>query len=171
MIEAFKEIEKEENGVFHLETEKHSFDTGVHAEQDTYYLALKYRRFDILVEYGMGIEAYGRFYLHLPEQSRRSQFTIEAKNTLRNLFGRKEAFPFKLTCSSSNLLDFFEQSSTLKIIAEQYKTFNYDPVIYGKNDDGKFLVQAYFHTAFKERTEVIRPMLAFYKELIDYIQP
>lgn len=170
LAEEFRHIADIEGGKFDFNSKKYAMGGGVRQTQDTYFLAITHKEFPILFKYEMGVAASGSIFLRFPFTSDEFSFEITVKNALFLLF-KKHAFPFKIKSDSENLKRFLETSKSVNELVQIIRKLPFDPIIIGKKDGNEFTVNTTFHISFEERTEVIRPMLAFYKELIDYIQP
>ncbi|MCH2229160.1 MAG: hypothetical protein MK105_02355 [Crocinitomicaceae bacterium] len=167
MNQIFEIISREENGSFLHQKEKfQNIIEGSFMERDVYILDLEHNRHKIHIRNTMGPTAVGNFKVVLPNFSRKIKFSISGKNHFVALFtGKKDMLNIK--CNDSAIEGLIRSSHEFNQIHDLAKQYAFEPEIMADMEQGVFQITADYHLAFKEREEALRPLIRFFKFLID----
>ena len=166
MDKVFRKIAEEENALYSNQSEKYNKVLGSLRPDNLYHLEIPYKGATIYLTNVVEFLAIGEVYVHLPKKPKDQEFEINTRSHIiqllvpnKNQIRIKTKFK-KLKSLLKNSMAYFRMQKLID------KT-QFEPLIYGKNKDGVFIIKTEYNLAFKRRDEVLRPIIQFYKELID----
>ena len=168
LAKEFRHIADIEGGKFDRDEIKYYMGGGMYQIQYSYYLSIQHKEIPILFNYEMGVMASGNIYFRMPAKAKHSNFEMSVKHPIMLLLN-KQIFPFKIKSKNKELNHFIENMNTMDKLVHVIRNTPFDPIILGKVEENELVINTSFHIQFEERMEIIRPMLAFYKELIDFM--
>lgn len=165
MKETFKSISLEENVEFIFDDRKYSTSRGA-IPVSIYELTIPYKNHSIFIRNELGNGNLGKIQTELKDFSI-PFFEITNRSHFWRLFNRKsnilsikcERFLFKTTLQQL-LLD-----TELEKIARENL---FEPKIYAVNETHLVNLTCEYHLEFEDKEGVLRPLIKFYKALIDY---
>lgn len=167
MHDLFTNIAKEENCEVYIGDEKFGDKlSGTFLVESTFQLKINYKGKNILIQHTLGAHGMAEITVELPKQSNGMKFTITTKSHFSTLFSRNKD-RVKITCKDSSLVKFFEENDSIKSIKEICKEAEFEPYITGSNENDSFKIRTDYHLLFEQRNLVLRPLINFYKALID----
>lgn len=98
--------------------------------------------------------------LDLPE------FHIVARSHYWRLFNKKKNI-LKVECSAQNFSKILIAKLATLQIEETARNFQFEPTILGKKANNQYELKTSYHLAFPNKKEILRPIIDFYKCLID----
>jgi len=174
MKEVFEQIALEENAQLQIASDKHmapSLHSGVGGTIFTtvYTLDVEYKGYLIKVVNELGGQDVASVVCELPEQPNHNELEIMTKGGLFQIFSPKHLLCFSVKSRNQNLKASIESSNVLFRLGDLVKSTRFDPITIGKNRDGLYKLSMHYHLLFKERENVVRPIIDFYKQLINYL--
>ena len=97
-----------------------------------------------------------------------ANFSIETKNHFLSLFSKKKE-TFKVKSENLSLIDFIELNKNFLLLKEIAKKTKFEPFIEGTVKNDYYSITVEYSLLFTERRDVLRPLINFYKELMDYL--
>lgn len=166
-INKFKEIATKENGTFYFSDSDIGIGGGVHSPHVILQLKIPYKGYEISITNKTGTNFVGTYSCALPLALKAPDFTIQTRNHLSTLFSRNKKNRFKIETEHVKLNEFFENSSSLNALNTIAKDTVFEPYIYGKNSETEYQFKIEYHLQFDNWTQVLEPLIAFNKEIID----
>ena len=166
MEEIFKLISIEENGEFILDGRKYSVGAGARITVSTYELTIPYKNYSISIRNELGNGNLGKIKAELRGFSI-PIFEITSRSHFWRLFNRKSNL-LKINCENtffSKILQKILLDTGLEKISQDNL---FEPRIYNFNTNGVMNLVCDYHLEFEDKEGVLRPLIQFYKSLIDY---
>lgn len=131
-----------------------------------YSLVVDYKGSAICVENELGNHNIGKVELLL-EGKRLPEFRITNTNHFVNIFLRRKII-LKVECKNNLFKKFLEQKLTETGLEKLAKDNLFEPEIFNLFERNKMKIVTKYHLQFEDKTGVIKPLISFYKSLIDY---
>ncbi len=162
--EVFEQIAEKENGKCSFRNQTIHLGSGVRGEEVTSSLAFKYKGNLITVLYKLGVSNVATVTCYLNDEVKIKSFKITSITHLLNLILRKK-HRLVVKSKDSNLKDFIHENKSFSELALISNRVNFSPtIIYNKKE--ATIVTEYF-LEFPNKQQVVKPTIAFYKDLID----
>lgn len=169
MKEEFSVLSILENGTFKTSNFVHSLTFGARGFQSTYHLSFKYRGEKITINNLLGSQSYGEVIVELSDTKDNMNFSIETKSSFISLFSLKKG-RFNIQSKNNELKSFLNTNSQLKTLHAIIEDTQFEPNFYGEKTKNGYLLKTEYHLQFPERSEVLQPLIDFYKALIDELK-
>lgn len=167
MRKILEEIAEEENGSYTYEEETLPQSSwGESTEEGHHKLQIEYKGIKIRLIFTTKTHCLAQVEFILPTQENKLTFEMTTKSPLMSLFFRRKN-PIQVKTKDPELKQYLEEHPGFESMNEKAKAYAFEPFIVGKNTINGYLVRTEFHLQFPERTEVVRPLILFYKGLID----
>jgi len=108
----------------------------------------------------------GSFYAELPIGEKRIEFEINTKSHLVKLITFSKSIT-KVKSEDANLISDIKSNEWFMKVEEVIINSQFEPAIYANTNEGVLTIKAEYHTLLTDKTSFIKPMLEFYKFLID----
>lgn len=174
MKETFEQIALEENAKLHVDHDKHMAPTprtgvGGTIFTTTYTLVVSYKGYSMRIENEFGGPDVGSVVCELPEQPEINEVEVVAKGALFKIFKPKHLLCFSVNTKNRDLKTSLENNHALFVLSDFVRSTPFCPIIIGKNRKGRYELSTHYHLGIKERRVVVRPIIDFYKQFIDYL--
>jgi len=133
----------------------------------TYLLKLDYKDNKISVINRTGTAFIGTIICKLPKSTQKIPFKIESTSHFFNLFLRKKS-RLKIESKNENLKHFIKNSGAFKTLDKIANKVDFNPTITLNSEDNE--ISTKYHLEFEDWTQVIEPIIAFYKDLADELE-
>ena len=166
-IDFFKNLAEKENGKFYFSDGNMSFTDGSRIPDVTYQVKFVYKgnKFELNNRTGVSFEA--QCYCNLNDNLKPSEFEIECISHFKKLFLRKQ-HRLKIKSEDPALHSFIVNNKYFKQLGELGVKEDFSPAIScSKSDAGNWYLTATYHLEFNNYTQVISPLIDFYKSVID----
>ncbi len=169
-INKFKEIVIKENGTFYFSDNDIDIGDGVNSPRVIFYLKIPYKNYEISIINETGTAYVGTYFCSLPLALKAPDFTIETRSHLSTLFSRNKKKRFKITTEHTKLNEFLNKNSSLTMLNTIAKDTIFEPYFYGKKSKTDYQFKIEYHLQFDNWTQVLEPLIAFNKEMIDALE-
>lgn len=169
-INIFKEIAAKEQGTFYFSDNVLDIGGGIDSPNVIFHLKIPYKGHEISIINKTGTSFVGTYYCTLPLGLKAPDFTIETRSHFSTLFSRNKKKRFKIATDHTKLNTFLEKSTTLNTLNTIAKDHIFEPYIYGINTSTEYQLKIEYHLQFDNWTQVLEPLIAFKKELIDALE-
>lgn len=174
MLEIFQQIAKEENGDLYINNERYSaylptVVMGAVVYSDTYQLSFEYKKHTVLVKNELGAHNVGTLNCILNLELPHKDFVLTPKGFWYKIASKSGQMGFTIKTDDAMLKRFLEGNTTLLQLSEIVRRSGFEPFTTGKDKGRYFELHTQYHLQFEQRTLVPRPLIQFYKELIDYL--
>lgn len=175
MHNVFEDIALRENGKFHFHEGRYtSYAPGINRVQttefaDDYEVSFMYREQRMVLKNQMGASNVGTLNAALMRRALYEDFELESKGFWYKLTGSAGQMGFNLKGGDTELERFLDGNATLLQLSDLVRKYAFEPHITGKDKNGYFEVHTHYHLQFAERVQVPQPLIAFYKDLIDFL--
>ena len=163
----FEEVATQENAVFKQVDNKHNGDRGSIIHTSTYTLKCEYRNVIIDFKNELEHQSIGVISCQLEEQPNNFEFTINTRNSFFQLLRRRQN-TLKFESENSQLKKFIELNNSYAELNKRAKNDRFEPLLTGKNVNGKYVISCRYHLVFNNKELVISPLIKFFKALIDF---
>jgi hypothetical protein len=89
---------------------------------------------------------------------------------LSTLFSINKKNRFKIATQDQTLYHFLKSNKSLEILNPVAKADIFEPSIEGKITESSYVIRVAYHLEFDNWTQVLEPLISFYKELIDFLE-
>ncbi|WP_290701839.1 hypothetical protein [Lacinutrix sp.] len=161
----FKELTKKENGKFDFHDKDIGLGGGVRSPNVIYKVEFKYKENEFTIINRTGTAYVGNINCKLSKTIQPIEFELNTISHLKNLFLRKKS-RFKIITDNKNLDSFLRKNNALKLLIKIANKENFSPLIRCKKDE-LWSISSEYHLEFDNWTQVIEPIIEFYKNLID----
>jgi len=165
----FEKVATQENGVFKQVDNKYKGDRGSFVYTSLYTLKCNYRDVTITLKNELGHQNIGVISCQIKEQPINCEFTIDTRSTFYQFFNRKQNI-LKLDIENSQLKNFIELNHSYTELNKRARKDRFEPLIIGKNMNGKYVISCEYHLVFDNKELVVSPFIKFFKALIDFFQ-
>ena len=169
-INRFKEIATKEQGKFYFSDDDIDIGGGIYSPNVIFHLKIPYKGYEISIINRTSTAYVGTYYCTLPLGLKAPDFTIETRSHLSTLFSRNKKKRFKITTGHAKLHTFLENSTTLNTLNTIARDHIFEPYIRGVNTSTEYQFKIEYHLQFDNWTQVLEPLIAFKKELIDVLE-
>ncbi len=169
-INRFKEIANKESGKFYFTDEDISIGMGVRSPHVTFQLKIPYKEYIIYISNKTGTQYVGTYVCKLPISLKASEFEIRTKTHLSTLFSINKKSRFKIVTQDQGLYSFLKNNKSLQSLNTVAKADIFEPIIEGEIIDSSYVVKVTYHLEFDNWTQVLEPLISFYKELINFLE-
>lgn len=169
MEDVFKAIANEIGCEYSKKDEKYLLPTGSSLPISTYKLTVSHKGNTFWLKNTFGNSDRGELELYLPKLSGRSEFEITTKSHFMTLFSKKKQ-RLNISCEDETIVYILTRALNASWLNEYLQKAAFDPYIKGENVDGKFRIRTEYHLIFEGKHEVIKPLINFYKTLIEEIR-
>lgn len=159
-------IAAEENCELISRDEKISLGKGAYMVETTHQFAFNYKQSEILVICSFGAHAMATIFTRLQKQSHRATFSITTRSHFSTLFSRNKN-RIRINSEDSNLTHVIKENPSIKTLTEICRHAEFEPFITGKNEENNYIIRTTFQLIFPERESVMKPLIQFYKDMID----
>ncbi len=175
MLETFKEISKEEDCELKVNYES-SFsqlitfspflDENEGKRIKSLLLQIKYRNQIIQVLNKTGDTNLGEIKCNLSKGTELAEFKVTNRNRLLRLVNRKINL-LKINCAEKKVEGYIQDKLLDSKLEEIARSSQFEPIIIGIQKDS-FEITTNYSLVFSRKNDVIRPLIKFYKSLIDF---
>ncbi len=162
----FKRIAANENGEFFYKDEDIAVGDGTRSPNVEFVIKFDYKEIPITIYNTTGTQYLGKIYCDLPLQTQSADFKLHTRSHLGNLFYRSKS-RYIIKCKSNNLNHFLRTNTAIKKLSTISNETNFDPYIAGKNSNRIYKLTCSYYLGFDDWTQVLEPLIEFYKALID----
>jgi len=175
MEKLFKEISLEENGSYKIIYENSyspfvmsPFTRKVDGVQiKSINLEIPYRNNLIQVVYKLADNHFAILTCNLKVNNKLPAFQVTNRSHYARIFNKKKNI-LKVACKDSDFTKFIVRKFDSLGIEEIARNFQFEPSIVGDKIAGNYEIKTTFHLAFQEKKNILRPLIKFYKSLIDF---
>jgi len=165
----FKELAAQEQGKFYYYDEDVDIGGGSRNPYVIFLIKFYYRDHEIIVDNRTGTSFEGCITCNLASYAQPIDFEITSISHIANLFLRKKS-RFKINCSNKNLGHFLKTNDSLKELSIIAQKEDFSPYIRCEERDGKYSIITNYHLEFGNWTQVLEPLIAFYKDIVDLLE-
>ena len=163
----FKEIAERENGKFYFKDENVVIHiTGARTPNVIFQIKFKYKGNKIVIKNRTGTNYIGSIICDFTSHLQIVEFKINSRSHLSNLFTRKKS-RFIILCENKNFVHFLNTNMAFKKLSEIANKTNFTPEVDCIKKDKSGKITTNYHLEFDDWTQVIEPMIDFYKNIID----
>lgn len=166
IISEFKRIADKENGEFYFSDGNISLTGGVHSPDVEFIIKFVYQGCEVVIINKTGYNYYGNVISKFKATKTSLGFDLYTKSHFARLFSRKKE-QFKIESIDENLNHLLNKSPALKELAKIAKNTVFEPMIIGTYVNDYYELRTEYHLQFSNWTQVLEPLIAFYKEFID----
>ncbi len=168
----YRHLAEKLNGTFTVVHESHRM-FGASYPSSKYSFIIPYKGVKITAEVQIGHENRGFLFCELDSQKVASQFTITRPSLYRNFFWKKKKKKigqneFQIASSNSTLIVFLRKDVNFYKLFKIADNTMFEPVIEGRNKEGKFVIDTVYPLMFAEKVQVLSLLIDLYKILIDF---
>ncbi|WP_299894312.1 hypothetical protein [uncultured Aquimarina sp.] len=164
-IEFFKKIAENENGKLYLHDKDISFGDGTRSPNVIFKIKFEYKSNQFTIVNQTGTNYVGTISCKLSNDLQPIPFEIDTISHLKNLFLRRKS-RFVLKSENQNVLHFLKTNNALNLLSEIADKEDFRPLVVCSLD-GYWSIVCKYHLEFDDWTQVIEPIIALYKNLID----
>lgn len=169
LFEIFKTIAAEESGRLTINGDDEELEKQANAQESIYRLYIPYKKEEICVEYAVGAQHVASTSLILETMTNCPEFEITTRSPFFILFmGKKDRI--KVSCKDLKLKKKISLNPHLAQINKLSDNTAFEPNTFAENKKFGFEIRTEYHLVFPKRTKEIRPLIQFYKDLIDYLR-
>lgn len=166
MIEKeFQAIANKLGAIYYKEEEIIDMGGGERCPHIIYLLTLEYKGLEIKINNSTGVSAIGRVECKFLKESDSLVFDMTTRSHFLSLFFKSNRFKF--TNLNPNLEQFVKNSIGLNQMKGIAKETSFEPTIIGENTNVGYRLIIEYSLLFDDWTQVVEPMIIFYKEFID----
>ncbi len=165
----FRKIAESENGKFYYHDEDISIGMGVRSPNVIFILDLSYKECPIKIKNTTGTAYYGLITSKILTNNKPLEFELTTRSHLSTLFWRKND-RFKIETDYTTLNQFLKNSTSLSKLNQIAKKTKFHPLIKGEFQSDGYKLTTKYHLEFSDWTQVLVPLINFYKEFIDKFQ-
>lgn len=163
----FEKLAEEENGQFHEQNKKYYGRGMSHAPVSKYLLKVVYRDQEVSVLYELGNYNLAKVECILSSGLGVPEFRIKTKGQFWLIFNKTKD-KFEIECENSNFKEWLLNRLKILGLDRISRDSLFEPKIFGRKEEGGFEIVTKYHLEFSNKENVIRPLIEFYKALIDY---
>lgn len=161
----FQKIAEQEDAIFMFNEDTIDLGNGSRDFDMTYHLSLEYKDRTINIINKTGTTGVGRVVCIISSSQKDSLvFEMITRSHFVSLFFKNR---YKLKTQNPNIKYFLRHSKSFKEMKDIAKRTSFEPTIIGENSEEGFELIIEYHLQFPDWTEVILPIISFYKEFID----
>ncbi|MFY7671782.1 hypothetical protein ACOSP6_11910 [Tenacibaculum sp. MEBiC06402] len=168
VIEEFKRLSELYNGELYINDETLTTYNGGKDFFYTLFLRVHYKGRAIDIKNTTGAPV-GSVTCNFDKQKDDLNFSMHTRDVFISLFFKGSRFKFKN--SSPNINRFFRNSNSFTQLKEIAKTTAFEPSIIGEHQNNNYQLKFLYSLKFDNWSQVIEPILNFYKEFIDEFIP
>lgn len=169
MEEVFSQLAKEEDGKFSVNDSIYAEVGGARVSHSTYLLNFEYKGSKVIIKNELGVQSFGIVQIKFKIDKKKPNFTVETKNHFLALFSKKKE-TFKIKSEDLFLSNFIELNKHFLELTEIAKKSVFEPRIIGALTDYNYSITTEYSLLFKERRDVLRPLINLHKDLFDFLQ-
>lgn len=162
----FKRIAEKEGGKLSYQDKDISIGGGVKSPKLVFLLKINHKGHDISIVNETGTSFVAKITCHLPVSKTSLNFDLTTKSHLSTLFSRTKN-RFKIDSNNSNLDAFIKNDLALKQLNALANETTFAPSISGNYNEDSYTLVTKYHLQFSDWTQVIEPLIAFYRAFID----
>ncbi|MDC8005261.1 hypothetical protein POV27_14460 [Aureisphaera galaxeae] len=162
----FRRIAEKEGGKFYFQEGNHFLSNGSHSPDLSFLIKLPHKEDEIKVLNQTGTAFVGTIVGKLPTHIRPIDFELNSISNLANLFLRKKS-RFRISSKNENIKHFLHHNESLKQLSQIANETAFTPQISIVRKDGVNQIVTKYHLEFEDWTQVIEPLIAFYRNLMD----
>ncbi len=162
----FKELAEKEGGKFSYSDEDISIGMGVRSPSVIFQVKFDYKGNEFLIDNRTGTNFVAKIICKVSPELRHVNFSLESRSPLSSLFSRNKS-KFKISCTNQNFLHFLNTDKSLNKIGEIAQKTKFHPEIKCNGENRNVEIVSKYHLEFEDWTQVIEPLIQFYKNVID----
>ncbi len=89
---------------------------------------------------------------------------------MSTLFSINKKNRFKIATQDQELYHFLKSNTSLETLNIVAKADIFEPLIEGNPTESSYVIRVAYHLEFDNWTQVLEPLISFYKELIDFLE-
>lgn len=163
--ELFKKLAEKENGEFYFQNKEIAIGGGVRSPNISYKVTFKYKGNGFTVINQTGTSNVGTIKCELSKTLQPIGFEVNTISHLKNVFLRKKS-RFKIHTDNRNLMSFLSKNNAFKLLGDIANKENFSPIIKCELDNS-WIISSKYHLEFTNWVQVVVPIIALYKNLID----
>lgn len=165
MVNTFKKIAEKEDAIFSFNEETLNIGEGERSPHLNYFLIKKYGEKTISINNTTGTLFVGHTTCLIPKRMDSLTFEMTTRSHFLSLFFRGSRFRFSK--ASPDITKFMENSIGFNQLKAISNDTSFEPTIIGESNHKGFKLIIKYHLKFDNWTQVIEPIILFYKEFID----
>ena len=162
----FKEIAEKENGKFYYKDENAASLNGVRYPYVLFLLQIDYKNHKIIIDNRTGTSFVGTATLILDTTTKSVDFEVSSISHFKNLFLRKKS-RFNISSNNQNIKYFIKNNIAFNKLNNIGKKTAFNPDIKVNLAERPNKIITKYHLEFEDWTQVIEPLIEFYKNLAD----
>ena len=167
MWEAFQKIADREGGKFYHDENTYLTGGGTALPDLNFVVKFEYKNIQFVIHNQTGANFVGNVYCKLPKQSKSHYFHVTPRSNFMSLFSKDRDKRFSIKSKNANLAYFIKNNASFKSLEEVARQDRFEPYISAKNEAGKFKIQTKYNLDIDDWTQVLDPIIQFYKDLIN----
>ena len=170
MKEKFKEIANSVNGNFNFHEKVIEIGGGVKDYQEIYSIEFRYDEELVQLRNYRGNKSYGIIESNIScTVDYNLNFSIETNSQLKRLFSiRKEIF--QITTEDNRLRDKIVSNKDFIVLMSLVRNTGFQPYVKGCFNENNYCISTEYHLLFREREDVLEPLIRFHKFLVKAIK-
>lgn len=151
----------------HDESKVNVIGTGILITVSKFKLSVPYKRHLIVIhnEYGTNNSATVSMKI---EKGFISEFEINSRNHLKNLFDRKKKY-FEVDCSNNQFKISLEDALVISGMEAIVMKNLFEPTVQVERIDGVYFINTAYHLQLKDKIGAVKALIDFYKEIVDHL--
>ncbi len=162
----FIRIAKQEGGKLSYKDKDISVGGGVRSPKVIYLLKVPHKDYEITIINETGTSFVANITAQFPVTRQSLDFNLTTKSHLSTLFSRTKE-RFKLNSNTANITSFIKNNESVKQLNTIAKDTLFEPNIIGSYNNGVYTLESKYHVQFSDWTQVIEPLIQFYRTFIN----
>ena len=121
----------------------------------------------IQIIYKLSNNQTGLLSCKLEERFRLPKFRVTYRSHFWRIFNKNKNL-LKVECAENNFSKFLQEKLSSLQIEETARKFLFEPTLLGSKENNHYELKTSYHLAFPDKKNILRPLIDFYKCLIDY---
>ncbi|WP_452601044.1 hypothetical protein [Pontimicrobium sp. MEBiC06410] len=162
----FIRIAKQENGKLSYKDNDISIGGGIKSPKVIYHLKISHKGHDIIIINETGTSYAARITTQFLVSKQSLNFKLTTKSHLSTLFSKTKE-RFKLKSPNPNMLSFIKNNESMQLLNTIANNTLFEPSITGYYNKTHYTLETKYHVQFSDWTQVIEPLIHFYRTFID----
>lgn len=138
------------------------------AQESIYKLYFSYMEENMCIEYVLGATHYAAIAVFIESDKKLPEFEITTRTPFMSLFkGKKNRVQIK--SEDKAIREKIESNPSFIELSELSANTRFVPYTFGKSRDLGYEMKTEYHLEFSERTQELKPLIQFHKDLIDIL--
>lgn len=137
--------------------------------EKSYLLKVPYKNYVIEIKNSHSPDPVGSFFVEIPNVRNEVRFRIRTKSHFVKLITFSSSIT-EVKSKDGNLVKDIKSSDSFLELESLIEKTQFEPEIFAKTVNDRLIIMTEYHTMLADKTSFIKPMLNFYKYLIDRVE-